>query len=134
MTATADQQSDSKELVEKAVQFFAEKGKDYALKVVGAANGPLRKDGGLYVFAFTLDGTGLAHPYNPKLLGPQWNLRDINGKYIIQDFVAVAKDPGSGWTEYYWNKPGETKPVAKKTYIMRVPGEEIFVGCGYYVE
>ncbi len=134
MSPAADQQSDAKELVEKAIQFFSEKGKEYALKVVGASNGPLRKDGGLYVFAFTLDGTGLAHPYNPKLLGPQWNLQDVNGKYIIQDFAAIAKDPGSGWTEYHWNKPGETKPVAKKTFIMRVPGEEIFVGCGYYTE
>jgi cytochrome c len=75
-----------------------------------------------------------AHPYNPKLLGPQWNLQDVNGKYIIQDFVAVAKDPGYGWTECHWNKPRETKPVAKKTFVMRVPGEEIFVGCGYYTE
>jgi hypothetical protein len=95
VSATADQGSDAKELVEKAIQFFSEKGKEYALKV-GASNGPLRKDGGLYVFAFTFDGTGLAHPYNPKLLSPQWNLQDINGKYIIQDFITVAKDPGYG--------------------------------------
>ncbi len=134
VTAYADRENDTKELVEKAVQFFSEKGKDYALKVVGASNGPLRKDGGLYVFSFGFDGTGLAHPYSPKLLGPQWNLQDTNGKYIVQDFVAIAKDHGSGWSEYSWNKPGETKPVSKKTYIMRIPGEEILIGCGYYAE
>jgi len=134
VSASADQQTDAKQLVEKAVQFFSEKGRDYALKVVGTQNGPFRKDGGLYVFAFSLDGTGLAHPYNPNLLSPQWNLQDTKGKYIIQDFVSIAKDQGSGWSDYYWNKPGETKPVLKKTYIMRVPGEEILVGCGYYVE
>jgi len=132
--ATADQENDAKELVQKAVQFFSEKGKDYALKVVGTSNGPFRKDGGLYVFAFALDGTGLAHPYNRNLLSPQWSLQDVKGKYFIQDFVAVAKEKGSGWSDYYWNKPGETKPVLKKTYIMRVPGEEILLGCGYYVE
>jgi cytochrome c len=134
VTAYADHKNDAKELVEKAVQFFSEKGMDYALKVVGTSNGPLRKDGGLYVFAFKFDGTGLAHPYNPNLLGSQWNLQDTNGKYVIQDFVAIAKDAGSGWSEYYWNKPGETKPVLKITYVMRVPGEEILIGCGYYVE
>ena len=43
--ANADQENDAKELVQKAVQFFSEKGKDYALKVVGTSNGPFRKDG-----------------------------------------------------------------------------------------
>ena len=132
--AYADQDKDSKELVEKSIQFFSEKGKDYSLKVVGASNGPLRKEGGLYVFAFAFDGTGLAHPYNRDLLGPQWSLQDTKGKHFVQEFVKVAKEQGSGWSEYYWNKPGETKPVLKKTFIMRVPGEEILVGCGYYPE
>ena len=114
VSAYADQQNDAKELTEQAVQFFSEKGKDYALKVVAASNGPLRKDGGLYVFAFAFDGTGLAHPYNSKLLGPQWDLQDTKGKYIIQDFVAIARNQGSGWSDYYWNKPGDAKPVLKK--------------------
>ncbi len=134
VSAYASPEQESKELVEKAVQIFTEKGKDYALKVVGASAGPLRKDGGMYVFAFAFDGTGLAHPVNRNLVSQQWDLKDKNGKYIIRDFVQVAKEQGAGWSEYYWNKPGETNLVLKRTYIMRVPGEEIFVGCGYYQE
>jgi cytochrome c len=134
VNANAGQEQDAKELVEKAVQIFSEKGKDYALKVVGASAGPLRKDGGLYVFSIAFDGTGLAHPVNPKLVGPIWDLKDTNGKYMVRDFVQVAKEQGSGWSDYWWNKPGETKLLLKKTYVMRVPGEDILVGCGYYQE
>jgi len=134
VSARADQKQDAKELVEKAVQFFSEKGKDYALRAVGSSNGPLRKDGGLYVFAFTFDGTALAHSVNDDLLGPQWDLQDSQGNYLVREFVAIAKDRGSGWSDSNWNGSGQTTSVLKRTYIMRVPGEEIFVGCGYYPE
>ena len=76
----------------------------------------------------------LAHPVNRNLVSQQWDLKDKNGKYIIRDFVQVAKEQGAGWSEYYWNKPGETKLLLKKTYIMRIPGQDILVGCGYYEE
>lgn len=134
VTANASPDQDAKVLVEKAVQIFSEKGKDYALKVVGASAGPLRKEGGLYVFAFSFDGTGLAHPVSPKLVSQQWDLQDSKGKYIIRDFVQVAKDQGAGWSEYWWTKPGDTTLLLKKTYIMRIPGQDILVGCGYYQE
>ncbi len=132
--ADADQEKDAKELVEKAVQLFSDKGNDYALRAVGSPNGPLRRDGGLYIFVFAFNGTALAHSVNDDLLGPQWELQDSQGNYLVQEFVAIAKDRGCGWSNSYWNRPGQTTSALKKTYIMRVPGEEILVGCGYYPE
>jgi len=128
VNAGADQKKDVKELVEKAVHFFPEKGKDCALREVGSPNGPLRRDGGLYIFAIAFDGTVLAHSINDNLLGPQWDQQDSKGKYLVQEFVAIAKDQGSGWSDSYWDRPGQSTPVLKRTYIMRIPGEEILIG------
>jgi hypothetical protein len=36
--------------------------------------------------------------------------------------------------EYRWIKTGEKEPLRKKTYVMRVPGQDIFVAAGYYLK
>jgi len=46
--------------------------------------------------------------------------------------VAVASDAGAGWSEYWWPKPGEEDASRKLTYIMKVAGQDLYIGCGYY--
>jgi cytochrome c len=121
-------------LVDKALDLFKTQGKDQALKVCGASAGPLRK-GSLYVFVANFKGHIVAHPVQEELRGQDvWELQDAKGKFITQEFIKIAKEQGQGWSEYWWLRINETSPTLKKTYIKRVPGEDLYVGCGYYVK
>ena len=120
-------------LVKKAAAVFKEKGSEYALKVVNTM-GPFR-EGPVYVFAVSMNGEVLAHPANRKLVGKQLiDFKDTKGKEFVREFIAVAKDPGEGWVEYHWKRHGENEGTLKRTYVMKVPGEDILLGAGYYVK
>jgi cytochrome c len=122
------------ELVDKAVELFPSKGKDYTMKLINASTGPLRK-GTLYVYAVDFKGQMLGHPVQPELRGQnQWELKDAKGKTFIQELVKLAQEQGQGWYEYWWIRVNESAPTLKKTYVKKVPGEDIFVAAGYYVK
>ena len=123
------------ELVGKAAKIWQDKGRDYALKVINASAGPLRK-GSLYVFSADLNGHILAHPAQKDLRGQdQWELQDAKGKFLTQEFIKIAKSKeGMGWYEYDWIRVNETKPTKKRAYIKRIPGEDAYIGSGYYVK
>lgn len=130
----ADQEQECMDLVKSASASFKEKGKDYALKLINSSSGPFRK-GELYVFALSSDGMGLGHPVNRDLLGVnQANMKDARGMLFIQEFLKVAKEQGSGWVSYWWNRHGEKEPSPKKSFIMKVPGEDVVLGAGFYVK
>jgi methyl-accepting chemotaxis protein len=61
-------------------------------------------------------------------------LKDARGTFFVKEFVQVATGPGAGWVEYWWTKTGEKEPLLKKTYVMRVPGQDIFLAAGYYLK
>ena len=131
--ACADEAAIVQDLVNKAAATFAAKGKDYALKLINA-RGPFAK-GALYVFAVNMDNVLVAHPYNKKIVGKHLgNMKDARGKLFVQAFNKVARDPGEGWVEYHWRRHGEKDGTLKRSYIKRIPGEDIFLGAGYYIK
>ena len=90
-----------------------------------------------YVFVHGLDGTELVNPAQPTLEGRNLlDLRDLQGKAVIQEQVAIAERDGSGWLECYWYKPGDNTPARKLTYVRKAQfGQETFVvGSGIYTE
>lgn len=123
------------DLVDKAASIWQDKGKDYAIKVINASAGPLRK-GSLYVFASDFQGKMIAHPAQKDLRGQdEWELQDAKGKFLTQEFLKVAQSQqGYGWVEYEWIRVNETTPTKKRTYIKRIPGDSAFVASGYYVK
>ncbi len=121
-------------LVDNAVGFFKDKGKDYALKVLNASSGPLRK-GAIYAFAVDYKGKMLSHPVQDDIRGKDtWELQDAKGKFIIQEFIKISKEQEQGWCEYWWLRVNEAQPTLKRTYVKKVPGEDILVAAGYYVK
>jgi signal transduction histidine kinase len=116
----------------EAAQLISEKGVDAAITEINNKSGKfVWKD--TYVFLMDLQGTMLAHPMSPSLIGKNLLATpDKSGKMLFVEFVDVAKKDGSGWVDYMWPKPGEETPSKKISYIYRVPGQDYLLGAGIY--
>ena len=123
------------DVVNRAAALIAERGKD--------AFGPLRDRTGPFVFMDTYvfveapDGTEVVNPGHPSLEGKNLTgVKDIKGKEVVQDEIAVAMKDGSGWVDLYWYKPGHNTPTRKQTFVLKVQsGQETYiVGSGVYLE
>jgi signal transduction histidine kinase len=64
------------------------------------------------------------------------SLKDLRGKAVVEEEIAVATRDGSAWLECYWYKPGENRPARKQTYVRKVQaGKDTYiVGSGIYIE
>jgi cytochrome c len=117
--------------VEEAVKLIQEKGED-AYPIIRDKNGPfVWKDS--YVFISRLEGTMLVH-INNKLEGRNMmGSKDATGKLFHAGMVDVlnAKPTGT-WYDYQWVKPGEKTPSPKVSYLMQVPGTDVFAGAGVW--
>jgi len=117
-------------LVKKGVTHVKEVGKEKALADFNDKNGKF-VNGELYVFAYSLDGTIIAHPMNAKLIGRNmYEVTDADGKFFTKDFIAAVKGPGKGWIDYRWTNPVSKKIEAKSSYVEKAG--DILVGCGIY--
>ncbi len=127
--ATLDE---AKALAEKAAAFMKANGKDKAIAEFNNPHGQFTK-GDLYVFAQGFDGLMLANGGNPKLAGQNHlELKDPTGKPFVKEMVEIAKTKGGGWVNYSWTNPATKKVQPKKTWVQRVEGMDIYVGCGIF--
>ncbi|MGO3229265.1 MAG: methyl-accepting chemotaxis protein [Oceanisphaera sp.] len=85
-----------------------------------------------YFFAYDEKGVNLMHGVNPKLEGKNlWDLQDPNGKYMIRELLAAAKD--RDFTSYSWEneKTGAIDP--KLGYSIMLPKWNIMLGTGFWM-
>jgi hypothetical protein len=90
-----------------------------------------------YVFVDTAQGVELVNPAFPAVEGRDIrDLRDLEGRPMVREYIDLAMKRGSGWTTYLWPRPdGSRTPVRKTTYVRRVvtpEGETLIVGAGLY--
>src|SRR5512136_2243609 len=81
----------AKALVKKAAAYLKYQGKEKSIAEISKPGGMFDK-GGLYVFAYDLQGVMVAHPKNPTLIGK--NLiadPDNDGKLFRKEIVEKAK-------------------------------------------
>jgi cytochrome c len=117
-------------IVEKAVAFAAENGKEKLITTVGKKDGPFHQ-GELYVFVFDESGTLLANPAAPELVGKNdVEKPDADGKLFRKDILAVAKEKGSGWVDYKWKNPASGKVEPKVSYVKKQG--DVIIGAGVY--
>jgi len=133
LPVSADQADDARNLVDRAIDMFKDQGKEATLKAINDRNGPFVK-GDLYVFALTMGNMLVGQPHEVSLRRMNLtNTRDANGQYFIQKFKEVVENQGSGWVDYTWAKPGDSIASPKKAFVKKVPGEELYVGAGFYL-
>jgi len=128
-TCFADSPDQAIGLVKKAVAFYKANGLEKALDEFSNPQGQF-KVGEMYIFAYDLTGTMLAHP-NPALIGH--NLTDVpdaDGKFFRKEFVTVANSKGSGWIDYKYQNPKTKAMERKTTYVEKV--DDIIICCGIF--
>ena len=125
-----DKDAQVKALVEQGVAMVKQQGKDTTLKAINDLKGPF-VEGELYLFANSMKNIVLASgsPYSKPLIG-----KDVSNLKMVLQMAEIAKKQGAGWLEYSWPKPREDTPTPKKSYVMRVPGQDFYIGCGYYLK
>ncbi|WDP92562.1 MAG: cache domain-containing protein [Desulfobacter sp.] len=89
-----------------------------------------------YFFAYALDGTLELYPPDMALEGSQWfDMKDADGRKIVQEIIQVARNKGEGFVEYLWPFPGKKEINKKKiAYVKLFPPLGWVVGTGDYLE
>lgn len=86
------------------------------------------------LFPFVQEFSGVMRYHaSEKLIGRDvGGVKDASGKAFGAEMINIAKTKGTGWVDYEYVNPA-TKKVADKTgYIVRVEGQDLLVGVGYY--
>ena len=88
-----------------------------------------------YIFMSAYDGTMLVQPFEPeKELTDVWNLKDAFGVYIIRELAEVAKSrKGEGYVSYHYQRPGESGPQEKISFVVGIPELGCYIGTGQYM-
>jgi C4-dicarboxylate-specific signal transduction histidine kinase len=90
-----------------------------------------------YYFIYDLDGVGVFHPVKTEREGINlFNAKDINGTYIIQESINIAKsEKQEGYQIWMFDKPnGLLKEYEKIGFIKKFEPYNWFIGVGEYVE
>jgi uncharacterized protein len=90
------------------------------------------KDRDLYAFILDFDGDDPANAGVPAVVEQNIkDLKDQDGKFLVKGLIAVARNQGSGWSDYRWPNPVTKTVEDKSTYVERV-GDRHLVGVGIY--
>ena len=128
--AASDKKSEAIALVEKAVAFVNEHGREKGLVEMNKSGGQFDK-GEIYVFVLDLNGFMAAQPKNPKAVGEYvLDKPDSKGKLFRKEIIEKAKTEGSGWVDYFYRNPQTGKEEDKTTYLKRVV--DLVICCGVY--
>ncbi|MGJ4999408.1 methyl-accepting chemotaxis protein [Bradyrhizobium sp. HKCCYLS3077] len=86
-----------------------------------------------YLFAYTMDGT-VVISQDMKQRGSNVIDFELNGRKLVVELRdGVAKD-GEVTLRYEYLRPGQEQPTRKISYAMAIPGWNMFVGTGVYVD
>ncbi len=121
-------------LVDKAAALVEKQGKAAAFAQFRTPNSEWWF-GNTYLFAYDQNMNVLLNPAFPKREGTNVHGQtDANGKPMHDEFMKIARGKGSGWVDYVFPKPGETKLSQKWTYVKAVSfdGTPGMIAAGFY--
>ena len=117
--------------VNEAAAYARANGRDAAIAQFNSRNGSFVRDD-LYVFAYDMNGTVFALPFQPEVVGTNRSeATDVRGTKYVRDGVAAARN-GSGFHELWYPNPADNYAVEPKTCYVVGMGDW-FIGSGYYM-
>ncbi len=118
-------------MVNQALKHLDERGASSLIEKVNAA-GPEFHQGEIYVFVLSRDGTIVAHPIDPSLVGkgPQEHTDSAGNAFLVEMAATAASHPDGTWVDYRWWNPVTEKEEPKSSWVMMRDGH--IVGAGVY--
>lgn len=87
-----------------------------------------------YFWADMADGTSAVH-IKPEVEGTnRYNTQDEKGNYFVRDTIAAGDQPGGGFIDFYFTKPGENEAKAKRGFVAKFEPYGWYIGTGNYEE
>lgn len=86
-----------------------------------------------YIFANTMDGVAVASQ-DPKTIGVNRLDGKTNGRALIRELRDGVAANGEVMLRYEFMRPGEKEPIPKLSYAVGIPGWDMFVGSGAYLD
>lgn len=88
-----------------------------------------------YFWADTTEGVNVVLLGKDDVEGKsRMNLTDHNGVKIVEGFVKIGKEEGSGFIEYHFPRAGETEPAPKRAYVELYTPFGWIIGTGNYID
>lgn len=126
----ADEQATAVAMVEKGAAYMQKNGKDALISAINSKN-PEFVNEHTYLTMRAMDGTQLAHPTNPKLIGKNMVvLPDADGKLFRKEIIEQAQKVGKGWVDYRYNNPATGQIEKKSTYFAKTG--DVILEAGIY--
>jgi methyl-accepting chemotaxis protein len=108
--------------------------KEAALAEFGRRANTMTYDNGAgYLFGTSYDGITVLSP-DPKQIGTNRMDLVVNGRPIAHELLDGVRAKGEVVLTYEYIRPGEEKPVRKISYATAIPGWNMFVGSGAYLD
>lgn len=118
-------------MVKQAVAMVKTAGREKAFAAISDPADTRFHDRDLYIYVYDFNGVVLAHGNNPQMVGKsRIELKDNEGKPMIKEMIALAKNKGSGWVNFNWPNPVTKTVELKAGYIERV--DNFLIGSGAY--
>jgi signal transduction histidine kinase len=87
-----------------------------------------------YIWISNFQSVLISHP-DPKLNNKDFShVRDVHGNLIVPPMVKVAREHNEGFTSYWWNRLGRSRPSQKLTFSKLFPGWKWVYGTGVYID
>jgi signal transduction histidine kinase len=119
------------DFVEEAIAYAEDHGKEEALREFSDPHGSFVR-GELYIYAYDFNGTTIAHPFNPEMIGVnRLNETDAKGHYFIRELRDAALDR-CGYVAYYYINPADERRVESKLGFVAMVDEDWWLGSGIY--
>lgn len=127
--AWAGEKDDATRMVNEAAAAAA-KDKNAAIAEISNKGGRYVK-GEVYVFAYDLTGTMVAHPINAKLIGKNLlEVPDADGKMFRKEIISGVTTAGSATVRYKYKNPKSGVVEEKVTFCKKAA--DLAICAGYY--
>ncbi|WP_247780797.1 methyl-accepting chemotaxis protein [Bradyrhizobium sp. 170] len=90
-------------------------------------------NGNGYVFAYTMDGVAVLAPV-PSQIGQNRMDIDTGGRKLVRELRDGVAANGEIMLRYEFRKPGQDDLIRKFSYAVPIPGWNMFVGTGAYLD
>src|ERR1700751_6176137 len=107
-------------MVKRVQEKFRRDGAEATFRAI-TAQAKIFHDRDLYAFVYDMNGMVVAHGAKADLVGTNLiDFKDQDGRFVIQEMIAVVKRPGTRWLGLRWTNPTTKEIGPDSSYVERL--------------